>query len=58
MADLEGMDATTMVDATGKKLKDKPPNQLNKTSRKVGVQNPKQRKAVAIKYKKFAMGKI
>ena len=55
MSDLD--DSTEIVDATGKTLKNKPANTLNKSARKVGIKNPKQKIAVALKYKKFA-GKL
>lgn len=57
MADLNEVSDSEIVDATGKTLKNKPANSLNKSSRKVGIKNPKQKMAVAIKYKKFA-GKL
>lgn len=62
MADLDNSTDTDLVTvkAVGSKLLDKPSNSLNKSSRKVGIKNPKQKQAVAIKLnaKKFATGKI
>lgn len=38
---------------TGMKLKNVLANQLNKSARKVGIKNPKQKVAVMLKYKGF-----
>lgn len=53
--DLKATDSPrTILDSdSGMKLRNVPTNQLNKSSRKVGIKNPKQKVAVALKYKGF-----